>query len=136
MRSPRATRLLPFVGLPLFLLIGSPYVQGRRHRIQAEANAMILDRTSDLPALPGVAATDLIAEAVKLNRSLSSLPCGRRAARTHRLGYLPLPEEAGRGEVDGRVLRVLGRGARHRHRRPHLDILKRRRPVRDWAERR
>jgi len=68
--------VLPVVGLPLFLLIGSPYVQGRRHKIQADANAMILDRTSDLPALPpGVAATDLIAEAVKLNRNLSSLPC-------------------------------------------------------------
>ncbi|HSU36323.1 MAG TPA: cardiolipin synthase [Propionibacteriaceae bacterium] len=68
--------VLPVVGLPLFLLIGSPYVQGRRHRIQANANAMILDRTSDLPALPpGIAASDLIAEAVKLNRNLSSLPC-------------------------------------------------------------
>ena len=37
--------LVPVVGLPLFFLIGSPYVNGRRHRIQAEANALMLART-------------------------------------------------------------------------------------------
>lgn len=32
---------VPVVGLPLFLILGSPYVQGRRHRIQGAANTLI-----------------------------------------------------------------------------------------------
>lgn len=53
--------LLPFVGLPLFLLIASPSIQGRRHQIQARANAELLARTSALPELPsGVSAPDRI----------------------------------------------------------------------------
>ena len=68
--------LLPFVGLPLFLLIGSPYVQGRRHRIQAGANRELRKRTRDLPELPsGLVAPERIAGVVDLNRNLGSLPC-------------------------------------------------------------
>jgi cardiolipin synthase len=68
--------LVPVVGLPLFFLIGSPYIQGRRHRIQAEANAALLARSNALPMLPaGVAAPHPLSAAVALNRNLGSLPC-------------------------------------------------------------
>ena len=68
--------LVPVIGLPLFFLIGSPYVHGRRHRIQAEANAALLARSNALPMLPaGVAAPRPLSAAVALNRNLGSLPC-------------------------------------------------------------
>jgi cardiolipin synthase A/B len=68
--------LVPVVGLPLFYLIGSPYVHGRRHRIQAEANAALLARSNALPMLPaGVVAPFPLSGAVALNRNLGSLPC-------------------------------------------------------------
>ena len=43
----------PVFGLLLFFLIGSPFVRGRRERIQIQANEVIMERTADLPALPG-----------------------------------------------------------------------------------
>ena len=68
--------LIPAVGLPLFFLIGSPYVHGRRHQIQAEANAILLARPNALPMLPaGVVAPFPLTGAVALNRNLASLPC-------------------------------------------------------------
>ena len=39
----------PVFGLILFLLIGSPFVRGRRERVQIEANHVILEHTADLP---------------------------------------------------------------------------------------
>ena len=66
---------VPVVGLPLFLLLGSAYVRGRRHRLQGEANTLIIDRTSDHPAaehfmrnVPGSASI------VAANRRLASMP--------------------------------------------------------------
>ena len=47
-----AILLLPFIGLPLFLLMGSPYINRRRHRIQQEANAMIEGVQSHVPDFP------------------------------------------------------------------------------------
>jgi cardiolipin synthase len=41
---------LPVVGLPLFLLLGSPYVRGRRHRLQAQANELLASQASTDPA--------------------------------------------------------------------------------------
>jgi cardiolipin synthase A/B len=68
--------LAPVVGLPLFLLIGSPYINRRRHRIQAEANAALLAGSNALPMLPvGVTAPRPMSGAVALNRNLGSLPC-------------------------------------------------------------
>lgn len=68
--------LLPVVGLPLFVLIGSPAIQGRRHRIQATANQLLLTRTKDLPALPSdVAPSNQMAGVVRQNLSLTSIPC-------------------------------------------------------------
>ncbi|MCE3277566.1 MAG: cls, partial [Propionibacteriaceae bacterium] len=67
---------LPLVGLPLFLLIGSPYVRGRRHRIQGQANQLIRDYTASYPMLPATAeASPAVTSLVGLNRTLASLPC-------------------------------------------------------------
>ena len=65
--------LLPFVGLPLYLLMGSTFVSRRRHRIQVEArrdiddiNLGVPDLTADLPAET--------AAVVRLNRALTGYP--------------------------------------------------------------
>lgn len=70
-----AILLLPFLGLPLFLLMGSPYINRRRHRIQQEANVMIEDVQSDVPDWP--TACDVRPEVqsiIRLNRRLTNLP--------------------------------------------------------------
>jgi len=66
---------LPVVGLPLFLLFGSPYVRGRRHKLQGEVNALIASETSPHPSsekyvrdIPGVPSI------IELNTRLASLP--------------------------------------------------------------
>ena len=66
---------LPVVGLPLFLLLGSPYVRGRRHKLQGEVNALIASETTQHPSsekyvrdIPGVPSI------IELNRRLASLP--------------------------------------------------------------
>ncbi|WP_220483553.1 cardiolipin synthase [Microlunatus kandeliicorticis] len=67
---------LPVVGLPLFLLIGSPYVHGRRHRLQGEANKAIEAYTVSEPLLPAtVPSTASAGTLVRLNRQLTSMPC-------------------------------------------------------------
>src|SRR3954447_11601556 len=63
----------PVLGLILFFLIGSPFVRGRRERIQVEANEVIIERTADLPELP----------------SSSELP-----ARLDKLGQLKRPHRS------------------------------------------
>ena len=42
----------PILGLVIFLLIGSPFVRGRRAKVQAEANKVIIERTAEVPDLP------------------------------------------------------------------------------------
>src|SRR5215217_4560379 len=42
----------PILGLLLFLLIGSPFVRGRRAKVQAEANQVISERTAAIPDVP------------------------------------------------------------------------------------
>ena len=44
--------LIPVLGLPLFLLLGSNSITGRRHRLQSEANQLIRQRTEHLPDIP------------------------------------------------------------------------------------
>ena len=67
---------LPVIGLPLFLLIGSPYVRGRRHQIQGQANQVIREYTESYPMLPATAeASPAVTSLVGLNRTLASLPC-------------------------------------------------------------
>lgn len=66
---------LPIVGIPLFLLIGSPYINRRRARIQAMANELMHKGADDLPDVPPTLDApkdfDLIAE---LGRNLTALP--------------------------------------------------------------
>lgn len=67
--------LVPVIGLPLFLLIGSPYVRGRRHQLQARANRELTAATASLPALPArLAPRQALAGLVELNRNLTGLP--------------------------------------------------------------
>jgi cardiolipin synthase A/B len=67
---------LPIVGLPLFLLLGSPYVTGRRHRLQQQANLVIGRRMEHLPAIPvGQVADEHLGSVLGLNRRLTALPC-------------------------------------------------------------
>ncbi|MFV0460235.1 MAG: cardiolipin synthase [Actinomycetales bacterium] len=67
--------VLPVVGLPLFLLIGSPYVNRRRHRIQAEANTLLREGLVHLKDVPsGVDLAPGLDSLVALNRKLTSLP--------------------------------------------------------------
>ena len=67
---------VPVVGLPLFLLLGSPWVTGRRHRVQQQANAAVTERLADVPALPeGQVAGVHLASVLALNRRLTALPC-------------------------------------------------------------
>jgi cardiolipin synthase len=68
--------LVPILGLLIFLLIGSPFVRGRRAKIQAAANQIVLERTGHMPELPlGVALPAGLPSLVRLNRELTSFPC-------------------------------------------------------------
>lgn len=68
--------LLPIVGLPLFLMLGSARVNGRRHRIQAQANERLDDGLAHLPTVPPAPALPpAVAGLAELNRELTSLPC-------------------------------------------------------------
>lgn len=67
--------LLPYIGLPLFLLMGSPYINRRRHRIQQEANSAITDVQAIEPDFPEGAIHDKEIESmIKLNRRLTAMP--------------------------------------------------------------
>ena len=68
--------LLPVVGLPLFFLIGSPYVRGRRNKIQVQANERLELGNQERTTLPqGVEASPEITSLISLNRRLTALPC-------------------------------------------------------------
>ena len=66
---------LPLVGIPLFLMLGSPYINQRRARIQADANELMHEGADDLPDVPPslVAPQDFVSIA-QLGRSLTALP--------------------------------------------------------------
>lgn len=67
--------LIPFFGLLLFFLMGSPYVNRRRHRIQKEANKQIREIAADEPDFPeGFELRPEVDSLVKLNRELTALP--------------------------------------------------------------
>ena len=66
----------PILGLVIFLLIGSPFVRGRRAKVQAEANKVITERTAETPDLPPGADIPVGVDSLfRLNRHLSHLPC-------------------------------------------------------------
>ncbi|WP_080796759.1 cardiolipin synthase [Corynebacterium pacaense] len=67
--------LIPFLGLPLFLLMGSPYINRRRHRIQQEINDLIDDVHADVPDFPeGMTVSSELESVIRLNRKLTSMP--------------------------------------------------------------
>ncbi|MDO4918022.1 cardiolipin synthase [Kocuria sp.] len=68
--------VLPVVGLPLFLMLGSPFVHGRRYRIQQEANRSLTEGLEEYPDLPDEAAPPRWLESfTHMNRRLTGLPC-------------------------------------------------------------
>lgn len=85
-----AILLLPYIGLPLFLLMGSPYINRRRHRIQKEANEMIEDVHASMPDHPHDELPTEIESLLKLNRKLTGFP----AVHGHNAGIHADYEEA------------------------------------------
>ncbi|APT93309.1 cardiolipin synthase [Corynebacterium phocae] len=69
-----AILLVPFVGLPLFLLMGSPYINRRRHRLQAQAREMIDDVQKDIPDHPSCTLPSEVESVIRLNRRLTGFP--------------------------------------------------------------
>lgn len=66
---------LPVVGFPLYLILGSSYINRRRHRIQQEAQVMIEDVQRDVPDVPaGTAFSDEVDGMIHLNRRLTGYP--------------------------------------------------------------
>nr|WP_120492527.1 cardiolipin synthase [Corynebacterium lactis] len=67
--------LIPFLGLPLFLLLGSQQITGRRHQVQALAHDLIRERTAHLPDVPDdVPLSDDVVGTFKLSRLLTGMP--------------------------------------------------------------
>ncbi|HST71386.1 MAG TPA: cardiolipin synthase [Kocuria rosea] len=67
---------VPVVGFPLYWLIGSPYVRGRRHAIQAEANRRLAEHAGHLPSIPrGVEPSPVLESVLRMARRLTALPC-------------------------------------------------------------
>ena len=66
---------LPVIGVPLFLILGSPYVRRRRTRIQARANILLEKGTAGLPPAPeSVTLPEDLSGVVNLSRALTALP--------------------------------------------------------------
>ncbi len=67
--------LIPFVGILLFFLMGSPYINGRRHRTQEAANELLRSRSKNEPVLPaGHSLSPELTSLARLNRELTALP--------------------------------------------------------------
>ncbi|WP_127842935.1 phospholipase D-like domain-containing protein [Actinomyces wuliandei] len=68
--------LLPVVGFPLYLLIGSPWVRGKRLGQQNAVNEVALRYTSSAPDVPaGALPSSAVAGVLRMNRELTGLPC-------------------------------------------------------------
>ena len=66
---------LPAIGLPLFLLIGSPYVAGRRAKIQRQANAVIRRGLAPSAAIQeGVEIPATLVSLTRMNQRLTEFP--------------------------------------------------------------
>ena len=66
---------VPIVGIPAFIMLGSPSINRRRAEIQAEANELMHEGADDLPDVPPslVAAPEFVSIA-QLGRALTALP--------------------------------------------------------------
>ena len=68
--------LVPEIGFPLYLLIGSPYVRGRRKLIQHGANEVIAAHSQGLPLVPSAAGpSPALHSLIAMNHRLTGLPC-------------------------------------------------------------
>jgi cardiolipin synthase len=67
--------LIPMVGIVLFLLMGSPYINRRRHRIQNQANELIRTVSKEEPDIPhGHQVNAEVESMMILNRHLTAMP--------------------------------------------------------------
>ncbi|MEH6622178.1 phospholipase D-like domain-containing protein [Dietzia maris] len=70
-----AILFIPVVGVPLFLLLGNPYITGRRHLIQAEANHLYARALEKRPTVPdGVRVGPGVRTILEMNRTLTAIP--------------------------------------------------------------
>ena len=68
--------LLPVVGLPLYIFLGSPWIHGRRREQQVTATESTLRITAALPDAPdGARPGTHLASVLRMNRRLTGLPC-------------------------------------------------------------
>ena len=68
--------MVPLVGFPLYFMIGSPYIHGRRRRVQEEVTRVISAHTEDLPRVPdGVEPGKSVRSVIAMNHRLTGLPC-------------------------------------------------------------
>lgn len=96
-----AILLIPFVGFVLFFLMGSPYINRRRHRIQNDANEQLRTLGRDEPDVPlGARVTAEQLSMVKLNRQLTALPATGGTLRQLHSDYNATIEAMARA-VDG-----------------------------------
>ncbi|MCH1867483.1 phospholipase D-like domain-containing protein [Nocardioides sp. CFH 31398] len=66
---------IPVVGLPLYWMIGSPFVTGRRHDLQNEANRLLIEHTMAMPGVPdGAAPGPGLTTLPRMNRTLTGIP--------------------------------------------------------------
>lgn len=66
---------VPVIGVPLYLILGSPYINGRRARIQAEVNQLLTTGTDGLPTVPeSITPPAELTGIVELSRQLTALP--------------------------------------------------------------
>ncbi len=67
---------LPIVGFPLYWLIGSPYMRGRRQKVQEAADEVVRSHTAGLPMVPdGADASRSLERIIQMNRDLTGMPC-------------------------------------------------------------
>lgn len=65
---------LPYIGLPLFLLMGSPYINRRRHERQQTANAQVNNVQHAIPNFVPADLSPEIQSMFQLNRTLTGMP--------------------------------------------------------------
>ncbi len=67
--------MIPFVGIIIFLVLGRTRLGQRRHEQQAEVNAIIAERTTDVSTLEAdFTGPEYVASVATLNRNLGALP--------------------------------------------------------------
>lgn len=67
---------LPLVGLPMYLLLGSARIQGKRYRRQSELTSIVSALSANLPDVPpGIKADERLLGIVRMNRHLTGMPC-------------------------------------------------------------